>query len=711
MPERQMIGIGLATITMVIAVLIAFQPVSVEVLDFYRNSTHVAQRTGINLIEGAGITVTAADDVGDSRVNYTLGTAAYLTIEDEGTPLTARTTLDFTGAGVTCTDVAGDTSCDFLVGVDGGEDLQSTYDNETAPAQITLTDAIGGIIFDGASETVDATLRIIGGDFTVEGLSNPNMLDIDANAEVIGFGTDAIGSAFISVAPSYTHTGIGTLASLFSISGTVTGKNGDTSRLIGASLEAAIITQTVSNEDILDVTQLWLEEPNITDNLSGTGDINRASTLALIGIPTEGTVNAGLIIDGGVSNDSYLALTSDIATGLSTAVLGDDVATNWFLSTQQASNTVGGVAFQVLAKDGALGSPWIVDVYGGTATTAKSTIGLGLISFYVTEHDGSNALANVTANGNIFSLHAQVGGVELTRWMADVDGDTYQSGDIHFFTGQDVVTDTGALGLISTDGAVNITLGGGAGDDFNVDSGTLVVESDNNRVGIGTATPEELLHVIGGSETFLIGDTTTGFPALRLWGSHSSDSAYIQAGNASDDTDAELRFTLYNTTSTNMARLHFYTDIAFFGGNVGIGDTTPTEAILVVGDAGAGDIYASFPTFGTDTLCWDGTGASLITDCSSLREHKTNIVDLHLGLETVLQLQPREFNWIESIGGKRDLGFVAEEVEAVSSLLVDYRENDQLSGVRYRQLTALLTKAIQELTLRIERLEALETKW
>ena len=38
-----------------------------------------------------------------------------------------------------------------------------------------------------------------------------------------------------------------------------------------------------------------------------------------------------------------------------------------------------------------------------------------------------------------------------------------------------------------------ITLGSGSADDFIVDGTTLVVEGDNNRVGIGTATPTKLL--------------------------------------------------------------------------------------------------------------------------------------------------------------------------------------------------------------------------
>jgi hypothetical protein len=51
-------------------------------------------------------------------------------------------------------------------------------------------------------------------------------------------------------------------------------------------------------------------------------------------------------------------------------------------------------------------------------------------------------------------------------------------------------------------------------------------------------------------------------------------------------------------------------------GNVGIGDSSPTEATLVVGNAGAGNIYATFASSGTAALCWDNSGASLINDCS-----------------------------------------------------------------------------------------------
>jgi len=47
-------------------------------------------------------------------------TQAYTTVEDEATPLTQRTTVNFTGAGVSCTDSGGKTVCTIAGGGGGG---------------------------------------------------------------------------------------------------------------------------------------------------------------------------------------------------------------------------------------------------------------------------------------------------------------------------------------------------------------------------------------------------------------------------------------------------------------------------------------------------------------------------------------------------------------------------------------------------------------
>ena len=65
--------IAIAVIFVVIAFAI-FPSKNTEVADFYDASTHLAQRSGLNLIGGDGITVTGVDDATNNRVNMTIAT-------------------------------------------------------------------------------------------------------------------------------------------------------------------------------------------------------------------------------------------------------------------------------------------------------------------------------------------------------------------------------------------------------------------------------------------------------------------------------------------------------------------------------------------------------------------------------------------------------------------------------------------------------------
>ena len=98
--------------------------------------------------------------------------------------------------------------------------------------------------------------------------------------------------------------------------------------------------------------------------------------------------------------------------------------------------------------------------------------------------------------------------------------------------------------------------------------------------------------------------------------------------------------------------------------------------------------------------------------CGSLTIWKENISDLGIGLETLMKLRPVEYDWKHpegTVATPRDLGFLAEEAIAVDPLLGSY-DNGKLIGVRYDHITALLTKAIQELNIRTQDLSASVTE-
>ncbi|MEK7606846.1 MAG: tail fiber domain-containing protein [Patescibacteria group bacterium] len=91
-------------------------------------------------------------------------------------------------------------------------------------------------------------------------------------------------------------------------------------------------------------------------------------------------------------------------------------------------------------------------------------------------------------------------------------------------------------------------------------------------------------------------------------------------------------------------------------------------------------------------------------DCVvSSRRFKENIANLDLGLSFINALTPRQFNYIGE--GDSRVGFIAEEVAAIDSRLMFY-ENDGVTarGVRYQDMTAVLTKAVQEQQAQIQKL-------
>jgi len=89
---------------------------------------------------------------------------------------------------------------------------------------------------------------------------------------------------------------------------------------------------------------------------------------------------------------------------------------------------------------------------------------------------------------------------------------------------------------------------------------------------------------------------------------------------------------------------------------------------------------------------------------------KTNIEPTPYGLNEILALTPRKFNWIDG-GDVENNGFIAQEVEEVLPALV---AEGQWKSVDYQGITSIIVKAIQELKATVDaqaaRIAALEKK-
>jgi len=84
---------------------------------------------------------------------------------------------------------------------------------------------------------------------------------------------------------------------------------------------------------------------------------------------------------------------------------------------------------------------------------------------------------------------------------------------------------------------------------------------------------------------------------------------------------------------------------------------------------------------------------------------KTNIKEINYGLETVMKLNPKEYDWKKD--DRHDIGFIAQEVEEVIPEIVKDKKHfdKEIKTLDYEKLTAVLIKAVQEQQQQINELK------
>jgi hypothetical protein len=284
------------------------------------------------------------------------------------------------------------------------------------------------------------------------------------------------------------------------------------------------------------------------------------------------------------------------------------------------------------------------------------------------------------------SASSASGGVHLIGFTdTDVGGTPFT---LHGIAGSNDPTDTTPIILLrgsKHNGSTSNTVLANSETVLQIQNYTspLVTVLGSGNVGIGTTGPLEKLDTNGaivargGLTSSIIGQGANTVAYMDVSGN------YARFGAGSDGANNKgILFTsldgggLVNAMSISNS------------GKVGIGTTSPGAKLDVNGTIkyvdGTGDSNTA--------ICKNSLGQ--LAPCSSLSALKNSVQDLGLGLETLMKLRPVKFNWNAS--EENDLGFIAEEVAAINPLLAVYSETGKLQGVKYPQLTSLLTSAIQE---------------
>jgi hypothetical protein len=312
------------------------------------------------------------------------------------------------------------------------------------------------------------------------------------------------------------------------------------------------------------------------------------------------------------------------------------------------------------------------------------------------------------------------GGVSVTSFSAGTTGLTPTGETTGAVTlgGTLAVANGGTNASTFTEGSVVFA---GSGGTYTQDNSGLFFDNTNNRLGIGTASPNYKLHIKPTSSGRTLHDSR------MLMTIESSSEAYynvnipsngaggfrVFATPASPLIDAAFEYWPFNDGNNRpYKRFHFYSS-GFFAfnakgnterfridstGNIGIGVIGPTEKLHVDGNAritAVGTASAS-----NSALYITNTGV-LSTNASDVNK-KHNVRNLPYGLSTINNLNPVAFEWNET--DETDIGFIAQDIESIIPESVITNWDSELI-FRQEKIIPVLVKAIQEQQALIKALE------
>ncbi|MBC7508435.1 MAG: tail fiber domain-containing protein [Ferruginibacter sp.] len=271
-----------------------------------------------------------------------------------------------------------------------------------------------------------------------------------------------------------------------------------------------------------------------------------------------------------------------------------------------------------------------------------------------------------------------------------------------------------------------------SGGDYSTAMGRNSTASGYTSTAMGNSTASGYLSTAMGFNT-----TASGLVSTVLGNYTKAKSGFSLVIGSYNDTTATNRLFEIGNGTADYARNNAMTVLN--NGNVGIGTSSP-QSLLHIGNSGqlrmydasgtryaqlfhsgGGDLHLSAHGGGASYINWfGGTGfhvgngsfgygpvyASAFT-VSSSQLFKKNIVNTHYGLTEILQLQGKEYQYINDITNRKEIGLIAEEVELLLPEVVYHNPADKkVIGLDYGKLVPVLIESIKEQQKQIDSLSS-----